>query len=84
VNHRRGDGTPRLGIKRSTHYVSVGEALRPACRRDSLGYDTVWVTEERKAPDAVIAPAAMAAQSERPGSECRRSIRTAEAWPCWR
>jgi 5,10-methylenetetrahydromethanopterin reductase len=65
VDHSNGTATPRYGIKLATHYVSIGEALTLARRVDSLGYDAVWVTEGRTAPDAVTATTAMAAQTER-------------------
>lgn len=65
MDHSYGTATPRYGIKLATHYVSIGEALTLARRADSLGYDAVWVTEGRTAPDAVTATTAMAAQTER-------------------
>ena len=42
MDHPHGTATPRCGIKLTTLYVSIGEALRLARRVDSLGYDAVW------------------------------------------
>jgi len=65
VDHARGTDTPRFGIKLATHYVPIDEALTLARRVDTLGYDAVWVTEGRTAPDAVTVTSAMAARTER-------------------
>lgn len=55
----------RFGVKLASHYVSVGDLLTFAERAECLGYDSVWVTEGRMAPDAVSVAAAVAARTSR-------------------
>ncbi len=55
----------RFGVKLASHYVPVGDLLTLAERAERLGYDSVWVTEGRMAPDAVSTAAAVAARTSK-------------------
>jgi 5,10-methylenetetrahydromethanopterin reductase len=55
----------RFGVKLASHYVPVGDLLTLAEQAEGLGYDSVWVTEGRMAPDAVSAAAAVAARTSK-------------------
>lgn len=60
-----GERAPSFGIKLASHYVSISDVLTLAERVESRGYDSVWTTEGRTAPDAVTTTAAIAARTQR-------------------
>lgn len=64
-----GDGArptaTRFGIKLASHFTPVDEILRLALQAEALGYDSVWTTEGRMAPDSVTVTAAIAALTSR-------------------
>jgi 5,10-methylenetetrahydromethanopterin reductase len=55
----------RFGIKLASHYLAAGELLGLAERVESRGYDSVWTTEGRMAPDSITTTAAIAARTRR-------------------
>lgn len=56
---------PLFGVKLASHYVPVSDVPALARRAEVVGYDSVWVTEGRMAPDAVSTAAAVATVTAR-------------------